>query len=122
MLKPTFALTKKIPLTILRRGKPTLVRGKWVEAEPTKVEVEVNIQPLKVSELMLLPESSRVRQWYKLYCADEIRTGREGDDGHAPDQFVFQGDLYEVMKAESYSMGILNHWKVLAARVELSPN
>ena len=122
MLRPTFSLTKKVPITLYRRGKPTLVRGKWVEAVPVEVVVEANVQPLKPAELMLLPEASRTKKWLKLYCADEIREAKQGDNGWDADQFEWQGDMYEVMKAENYSMSILDHWKVLAARLELSPN
>lgn len=58
MLKPKFLLTKKIPLIIYRIGLGSWVDGKWVEGSETQVEIEVNIQPFKNHELMMLPNQS----------------------------------------------------------------
>lgn len=122
MLRPRFVLTKTVPLKIFRRDKPILVRGKWTEATPIEVDVQASVQPLKESELLLLPESSRSREWYKVYCADMLRREKEGPDGWAADRFEWQGDMYEVMKVENYALGHLDHWKALAARIEITPN
>lgn len=120
MLKPKFLLTKKIPLTVYRIGLGSWVDGKWVEGSETEVEIEVNIQPFKNHELMMLPESERSRKWYKLYSADEIRTLNEGENGS--DEFIFEGERYRVMSTRRFSMGTLDHWKATAARIPLTPN
>lgn len=120
MLQPRFLLTKKIPLDILRKTAGQFVNGRWVDGAETIVPIEVNIQPLKEAELMLLPEADRAKQWYKVYSASEIRIDRQGANGWSADEFVFEGERYKFMKVEHYSMGILNHWKGLAARKELS--
>jgi len=120
MLKPNFLLTKKVPLTIYRSTQGSYVDGEWVEGTEIEVPVEVNIQPFKDSELMLLPEADRSKEWYKLYCADELRTAKPGASGWEADEFVWEGDRYKVMKSKRYSMGILDHWKIHAARVEIS--
>lgn len=120
MLQPRFLLTKKIPLDLLRKTAGSYVDGEWVEGTETTVPVEVNIQPLKEAELLFLPEADRGKQWWKVYSASEIRMDKQGDSGWSADEFVYQGDRYKVMKVENTSMGILNHWKALAARMELS--
>ena len=121
MLKPQFLLTKKIPLTILRSTQGSYVDGEWVEGTETSIPVEVNMQPFRDSELMLLPEADRSREWYKLYCADEIRMDKQGTSGWEADEFILDGDRYKVMKVKPYDkMGILDHWKAHAARLEIS--
>lgn len=120
MLQPRFLLTKTIPLTILRKTQGSYVNGDWVEGAETKVPLDVNIQPFKDEDLLLLPEADRSREWYKLYCADEIRMDKQGDDGWAADEFVYEGDRYKVMKVRSYRMSILDHYKATAARMEIS--
>lgn len=120
MLQPRFLLTKKIPLVIYREALGEWVNGDWVEGAETEVDIEVNIQPIKDHELMMFPESERTNKWYKLYSADEIRTVKEGANGS--DEFIYEGDRYRVMKVRSYKMGILNHYRAVAARVSLTPN
>lgn len=122
MLQPQFLLTKKIPLDFFRKTQGQYVDGEWVEGVESTVTLEVNIQPLKEAELMLLPEADRGKQWWKIYCAEQIRMDKQGDTGWDADEFVYQGDRYKVMKVENYAMGILNHFKALAARMELTPN
>lgn len=120
MLQLSFLLTKKIPLDLLRKTAGSYVDGEWVEGAESVVPIEVNIQPLKEAELMLLPEADRGKQWWKMYSASEIRMDKQGTSGWSADEFVYQGDRYKVMKVENYQMSILNHYKALAARMELS--
>ena len=120
MLKPNFLLTKKIPLTLYRTTQGSYVDGEWVEGTEAEVPVEVNIQPFKDEDLLLLPESDRAREWYKLYCADEIRMDKQGTSGWQADEFVWEGDRYKVMKVKHYPMSILDHYRATAARLEIS--
>lgn len=120
MLQPNFLLTKKIPLTLIRSSAGSYVDGVWTEGNETNITIDVNIQPLKEAELLLLPEADRSRQWWKVYSASEIRMDKQGTSGWSADEFVYQGDRYKVMKVENTSMGILNHYRALAARMELS--
>lgn len=122
MLKPQFLLTHKIPLTIYRRSLGSYVEGEWVEGSTVEVPVQVNIQPLKGYEILQLPESERTRVWWKLYSADVLRTEKE--NSHDADEFVWKGDRYKIMKLDDWNsgMGILEHSKAYATRVELTPN
>jgi hypothetical protein len=121
MLKPNFLLTKRVSIDIIRQTQGSYVNGDWVEGTETTVPTEVNIQPLKDSEILLLPESERTKEWYKLYSAEELRTAKEGTGGYGADEFIFSGNRYRIMKVRNFSMGILNHWKASAARIELTP-
>ena len=120
MLKPQFLLTKKIPLTILRKSAGSYVEGEWIPGTEVEVPREVNIQPFKDQDLLLLPEADRSKEWYKLYCAEDLLTLKQGTGGWAADEFVWEGDRYKIMKSKFYKMGILDHWKAHAARIELS--
>jgi len=120
MLKPQFLLTKKIPITFYRATQGSYVNGEWVEGTQTQVPLEVNIQPFKDQDLLLLPEADRSREWYKIYCANEIRMDKQGTSGWSADEFVYEGDRYKVMKVKHYSMSILDHYRATAARLEIS--
>jgi hypothetical protein len=122
MLKPNFLLTKKVSIDIIRQTQGSYVNGDWVEGTETTVPTEVNIQPLKDSEILLLPESERTKEWYKLYSAEELRTAKEGTGGYGADEFIWQGDRYRVMKARNFAMGTLDHFRAFAARIPLTPN
>ena len=121
MLKPQFLLTKKIPLTIYRTSaQGSYVDGEWVEGTAVEVVREVNIQPFKDEELLLLPEADRAREWYKLYCAEDLIADKPGASGTIADEFVWNGDRYKVMKVKRYQMQTLDHFKAHAARLEVS--
>ena len=125
MLRPQFLLTKKIPLTIYRKEKGSYIRGVWVDGPEVEVVVEVNIQPVKPSEVQMMPESDRTREWYKVYSADLLRTKQEGNNGWDADQFVLDSvspnSRFQVMKVRHYSMGILDHWEAWCARINSTP-
>jgi hypothetical protein len=124
MLKPQFLLTNKIPFTIVRREAGYRQDGDWVEGTTTELQIEGNIQPLKPTELMLLPEAERTRSWWKLYTDVTLRTAKEGDGGWSADEFDWKGDRYKIMRVNDYTNGmqILEHTKNWCVRVELTPN
>ena len=119
---PRFLLTRTVPLTIYRQEAGSYVRGVWVEGPIVEVPIRANIQPLKPSEVQMMPESDRTREWYKVYSADLLRTKQEGDNGWDAEQFEWQGHRYEAMKVQNYAMGTLDHWKAWAARISVTPN
>ena len=121
MLKPRFLLTKKIPLTVYRTtAQGSYVNGSWVAGSTVEVVREVNIQPFKDEELLLLPEADRSREWYKLYCAEDFIADKPGASGTIADEFIWNGDRYKVMKVKAYGMSVLDHYKAHAARLEVS--
>lgn len=124
MLKPQFLLTHKIPLTIFRKSEGSYVNGRWVEGSTSEIVLQVNIQPLKPYEILMLPEADRTRAWVKFYSADYARTLKEGAAGWSADEFIWKNDRYKIMKVDDWTngMGILEHVKIQAARIELTPN
>lgn len=124
MLKPQFLLTHKIPLTIFRKSEGSYVNGRWVEGSTSEIVLQVNIQPLKPYEILMLPEADRTRAWVKFYSADYARTLKEGIGGWSADEFIWKSDRYKIMKVDDWTngMGILEHVRVQAVRIELTPN
>lgn len=124
MLRPSFLLTNKIPLTIYRRSEGTWVEGEWVEGSTTSVEIQANVQPVKPHQLLIFPESERSKKWLRVFSADLLRTLKEGTDGWDADEFEWKGERFKIMKVDDWTegMGILEHCEALAVRVELTPN
>lgn len=122
MLYPLFLSTGRVTLDITRRAAATYDRGRPVPGVETIVQVVCNVQPvLKSTDTMLLPEADRSKACLKVYSkGGEIKQLKEGPDGWAADRFMWQGDLYEVMKVINYAMGVLNHYKAICMRVELT--
>lgn len=120
--KPTFKHTGFVMLPIDRRLQGHYVDGHWVEGGITVVTAKCNVQPLKPSEMMLLPESDRTREWLKVYSDSQLRTAQEGVGGWDADEFVWNGYRFRVMKDYNFQMGVLDHWKAWAARIPVTPN
>lgn len=120
--KPNFLLTRKVEITVIRPGAFTIVNGRKVVGEPSTHFVEGNIQPLKYSELMLMPESDRTKEWYKIFLQldQDIRGAREGSDGWEADFIEWEGDTYKVMRHKLYKMGVLDHQECHVARTPIS--
>lgn len=121
---PSFTLTKKLPITVYRKGKDTIVKGRPVPGVETSFVVEANVQPFNYRDLMVLPESDRTKEWIKVYVATSeiLRTARQGSDGYNADEVLWNGERFKVMRLQSYAMGVLDHVKAICARVEISAN
>lgn len=122
MLYPPLLSVGQTTLEVTRRQAATYDRGRPVPGAETIVEVVCNVQPvLKASDTMLLPEADRSKACLKVYTqGGEMKALKEGGGGWAADRFEWQGDLYEVMKVINYAMGVLNHYKAICMRVELT--
>ena len=122
MLNPPLLLVGKVQLDIIRRSSSTYNMGRLVEGVESSAQIVANIQPVqKSTDTMLLPEADRSRAVIKVYTQGEtLRQLKEGPNGWAADRFMWDGDLYEVMKVIDYKMGVLNHYKALCQRVELT--
>lgn len=117
---PQFLLTHKTDATRVRKSSGSYVDGKWVEGGVTNTTIQVNIQPMRGHELMSLPEADRSKEWVKFYTTSDIRGIGEGVPSTPPDLLVWDGRTFEVAKVLTYKMGVLNHNKVIAARIPVS--
>lgn len=124
MSLPSFTLTRKLPVTVYRKGKDTIVKGRPVPAVETSFIVEGNVQPAVSKDLQIIPEADRTKEWIKIYVAVSgiLRTARQGSDGYEADEIEWEGDRYKVMRLQSWRMGVLDHVRALCARVEISAN
>lgn len=120
--RPTFHLTNKAKIKVIRPGEVSLVNGRKVVGEPSKHFIYGHVQPLRFRELMILPETDRTKEWVKLYTniEEDIRAALEGDDGHEADHFLWNGFEYKVMMCHEYLMGVLDHKRIHATRVPIS--
>mgnify|MGYP001773499999 CR=1 FL=1 len=111
--------TGRITLTVNRHtgSGGEYVNGKWVESVTEPVELKtVNVQPLAYKETVLMEAADRSKKSLKVYSADPIYSQAENEQG--ADTFEWEGDLFEVIKAENYSMSVLDHWKAIAVMKE----
>lgn len=122
MRNPPLLLTGHTTLDIIRREAETIYRGRPSPGAESIVPVVCNVQPvLKSTDTIMLPEADRSKATLKIYSKGaELRQRQEGVGGHAADRFYWKGMLYEIMKVIDYDMGVLNHYKALCMRVELT--
>lgn len=121
MMNPPLLLVGSTVLKITRRDKGQFESGRYTEGTSRNVEVRANVQPiLRSRDTMILPEADRSKAALKVYSSEPLRQLREGDDGWEADQFEYRGDVYEVMKVIDYDMGVLNHYKAICSRKELT--
>lgn len=118
--QPNFLLTKLVDAVRVRYLSGDYVDGVWQVPTPVTTTIKINIQPLRGSELMSMPESDRSREWVKVYTTEDIRGIQEGVAALQPDRIIWDGREFEVSKVSTYKMGVLNHTKAIAARVPLS--
>lgn len=122
MLLPPLLATHNVTIDVIRTAKSEYVKGRPVPGASEIVPVVCNVQPvLSSTDTKLIPEADRSKACLKVYTKGiEMRQMKEGPDGWAADRFYWQGELYEVMRSINYAMGILNHYKVICMRVELT--
>ena len=117
-----FTLVKKVPVDILRHAEGSYVDGEWVEGGEISTTIQANVHPFSDYQVMILPESDRTKSWVWLFTSSLVRQKKEGINGYGADRFLWDGDLYEVMKVQNFKMGVVDHREAKCARVELTPN
>lgn len=119
---PKFQLTGKVEFTVLRNsGEGDYIDGYWVAGERLPVLFTGNIQPLKGSELMALPESDRTKESIKVYTVETLRTVEELGQLEA-DLIVWNGNKFQASRTMTYQMGVLDHTKTICFRLPETPN
>ena len=118
--KPTFQLTHVIDIDVIRK-QGQWVKGKWKEEESGRFTIEGNLQPVKFSEILQMPEADRTKEWIKIYTTYHLVTAEESDvTGNLADVVLWEGHQYKVMKEKHYVMGVLDHRMVYCAKEPVS--
>lgn len=120
MSVPRFNAVGKTKLTILRGSQGKYVNGEWTSGDVEEINILANVQPASYKETMILAEADRTRETIKIFSCSEIRGMREGTNGWDADTFVWNGDVYEIMKVKRYQMGVLDSWQCLACLCPLA--
>lgn len=125
----SYRLIKFSDLVITRPAQGSYINGVWVEESETTFTIKAKVQPLRLTELKIFPESERNRSWVKVFIQENqsvtlpaIRTAQQGVGGNGADEFDWQGFRYRVMQDSNYNDSCLDHSFVYAARVEVTPN
>lgn len=114
-------LTGIVEVDVQRITGGNWVKGAWVKGTPTTVTIKANIQPvLKSTDTLLLPESDRSKECIKVYTTSELLQRKEGSSPNEGDHVQWDGKTFEVMKVISYKMGVLNHYKAICVRREIT--
>ena len=109
----------KVP--VLRRTGGQWVKGVWTAGEAETIIVDANIQPvLKSTDTLTLPEAERSKEAIKVYTTEQLFQRLEGDSPKEGDLISWDGKLFEVRKVSGYKMGILDHFKAIAVRKEIT--
>lgn len=119
LTKPPYKLVGKTKLTIKRRPYPTLVDGIYQPGAETSVLIECNIQPLvKSNGTQFLPEEAYAKRAQIFWTNVPVYQKEDRQRQFQADRFEWEGELYEVVRAINYSMGVLNHWECVAHVVD----
>lgn len=118
---PGFVLTHKTSITIIRASEGAWVNGYWVPGLTEEIEVDANVQPLKGSELLALPESDRTKESIKVYSVETLKTVDEHSQEEA-DIVIWNGKKFKAARTMTYQMGILDHTKTICFRMPLTPD
>lgn len=125
----SYRLIRFSTLDVYRESQGSFVDGDWVDGTTTRFTVKAKIQPLGDTALALLPESDRNKSWVRVYIQEiqsstisALRAAQQGVGGWGADEFVWGGFRYRVMKDANHNDSCIDHTRVLAARIELTPN
>lgn len=114
-------LTGSTEIVVTSSGQGTWVKGAYQKGASTQKTISANVQPvMKGTDTLLVPEGDRSKEIIKIYTEYELKSRTEGGSSNEADIIEYSGKTYEVMRVISYKMGILNHYKAIAVRRELT--
>lgn len=114
-------LTGQIDIVVTSSSGGSYVKGAYVKGAPTSRTIKANVQPvMKGTDTLILPESDRSKEIIKIYTTEPLLSRKEGVAPNEGDLVSYDGKTFEVMKVIEYKMGILNHFKSIAVRKEIT--
>ena len=79
------------------------VDGYWVSSgNVTQSSFVASVQNLSPSEVLMLPEGDRQKEWKKLYTTEKLNVQKEGDK-FPSDKVIIDGRVFDVMKVQNYT-------------------
>lgn len=117
---PTFLLTGKLPVQVLRALPGNRVNGRWIPGDVVTMDIEANVQPMRGHELIVLPESDRTKESIKVYCVETLQTVEEVKQEEA-DIVIWNNKKFRAIKTMTYKMGVLDHTKTICVRLPETP-
>lgn len=89
--------------------------GEWIEGEAEETSIKASIQPLSLKEMETLPEGQRSSNLVKVYTDTEVHPAVQG--GKSADIIIWRDKQWEVLSCAAYQMGVIPHYKAIAAEV-----
>lgn len=105
------------PIVVKRFQPGHNEQGHWIEGDTTQFAIVASVQPLKASELEVMPEGRRTNaRAIKIYTNDKLMATNQKENQLA-DQIYWQDNFYEVVSVDEYQMGVISHYKIYALEV-----
>lgn len=100
---------------VLKEAAGAYVAGIFVPGVRSIGTILANIQPMSNQDMVTVPEGRRIDDIVKMYSTYELQ-GNDSGDGLQPDLVVWRGYAYEITATAVRQMGVINHFKYIAAR------
>ena len=96
--------------------------GRYIGGGTTDTDFTGSVQPPTASQehdiIKMLPEGERTKKTVVVYCDfATLRTANEADNQEA-DQVVFLGEVFKVMKINTWAGNILTHDQAFCVRLD----
>lgn len=94
----------------------TFIKGAYTKGESIIRNIKVNVQPVKPTEMLLLPEAQRTRETIKIFSTDALRPVEQTESKSA-DRITYNNVVYEVVSTKDWSLSALPHYVSLVQRI-----
>ena len=94
----------------------TYAKGVFTKGQSITCDILANVQPVKPSEMLLLPEAQRTKETIKIFSSEALRPVAQTDSKSA-DRVTYDSDVYEVISTKDWNASAIPHYRSLAQRV-----
>jgi hypothetical protein len=109
-------LRKRNTVELERFTAGSYTKGVYAKGQSTTCDLDVNVQPVKPSEMLSLPEGQRTKETIKIF-SDEALRSVEQVGSEAADRITYNDKVYEVFSTKNWQFSRIAHWMSLAQRV-----
>lgn len=105
-------------IQIIQPSAGAWVDGEFVNGATTTLNIPASVQPLKASDLKMLPEGRRNTEAIKIYAETKAVISDEKNSKNNS-KIVYDGKNYEVFSVFNWSIGTdLKHYKIIALKID----